>query len=278
MVFGPDVAVDNELGLVRTASSMQPCRSTPPHCEFMCWLPLKVTRVLLVALSQVFFVTSDNGGWVSCYTTPGSSSVCADFSSILIYMAAGITVDSDAQLIYIMEEYDAFDSNFLIIPYSAGAVKVRCGHFCPMVVVGKLLWPSQGVAVLSASPPFLLFLLRGRQRVYPTIGGGATTDGLGALALYCSKPPCTNTMFAGYRDATPVAASLSPVDATSDWANFGHDLRHTSVANVPGPVVDSKVAWTFESSMLINSSPTVHGDVVFVGSDGMHALNATTGA
>ncbi len=64
------------------------------------------------------------------------------------------------------------------------------------------------------------------------------------LALYCAKPPCSNS------ESLDTAAP-SQVTSDENWLNFGHDARHTSVANVAGPSVGAVVAWTFQVRLRI---------------------------
>jgi outer membrane protein assembly factor BamB len=74
------------------------------------------------------------------------------------------------------------------------------------------------------------------------------------------------------------ASILANFGANIDWwPMFHHDLNHTGYSTSTPPKTN-KTLWTYTTDGGVYSSPAVAGGYVYVGSDRVYCLNATTGA
>ncbi len=86
---------------------------------------------------------------------------------------------------------------------------------------------------------------------------------------------CRSVVALGCHVFPSVHSSSCPCVCTSCWPSCLVPSR-SSVG--PGPVGDAvSVTWSFPSSQTINASPAISNGVLFTGSDGMHAVNVSTG-
>src|SRR4030066_564276 len=74
------------------------------------------------------------------------------------------------------------------------------------------------------------------------------------------------------------ASSASIDDVSYSWPMFHYDLGRTGFTESPAPTTNN-LLWRFRTQDVIDSSPAVVDDIVYIGSrDGkIYALNATTG-
>jgi len=76
--------------------------------------------------------------------------------------------------------------------------------------------------------------------------------------------------------STPVAAQSGADEET--WSQFSHDDHNTGHApKNSGPTESVAEQWRFETDWPVWSSPAIVDGTVYVGSDYMYALDATTG-
>ena len=71
----------------------------------------------------------------------------------------------------------------------------------------------------------------------------------------------------------------APVSFTNaDWPMFQHDPAHTGYTTVNATSTSLQELWNFSTGAVAAPPTLVEGGIVYVGSDGFFALNATTGA
>jgi outer membrane protein assembly factor BamB len=79
-----------------------------------------------------------------------------------------------------------------------------------------------------------------------------------------------------------VLAALALMLSACDWTEFGYSVSGGRSSPDTGisltNVGSTGVSWTATTGASVSSSPAVANGIVYVGSDGVHALNATTGA
>jgi outer membrane protein assembly factor BamB len=115
-------------------------------------------------------------------------------------------------------------------------------------------WYLDGVAVSGATKATWTFIpsFAGTYAVYVNV-----TDSVGGRAK-------SNT-------ATVTVA------AVDWWPMFHHDLTHTGYSTSTAPNTNQTL-WTYTTGSAVYSSPAVFGGMVYVGSDKVYALNASTGS
>ena len=161
----------------------------------------------------------------------------------------------------------------------------------PAVAYGNVYVASMdgGVYCFGPPPPYTL--------VITTNSGGTTDPSPGTLRysevtiVTVSASPYVNYAFDHWELDGSDAGTANPVSITMDthhslravfkidwWPMFHHDLQHTGYSNSLAPNTN-KTKWSFTTGNVVESSPAVVDDRVFVGSNdfNLYCLNATTG-
>jgi len=113
-------------------------------------------------------------------------------------------------------------------------------------------------------------------------GGVAVSGATGATWTFTPLSVGFYTVYVKVNDtlgaqATSNTAIANVTAAVDWWPMFHHDPTHTGYTNLTGPITN-QILWTYTTGSAVFSSPAVADGRIYVGSDRVYALNASTGA